>query len=59
MLLKVYCVYVTLCLFSVITFTRRDAETEEQRRGLLQDDSSDEGSPNRRYVLLLQGDLKN
>ncbi|XP_051277583.1 G-protein coupled receptor-associated protein LMBRD2B [Dicentrarchus labrax] len=33
---------------SVITFTRRDGETEEQQRGLLQYNSSDEGSPNRR-----------
>ncbi|XP_019959056.2 G-protein coupled receptor-associated protein LMBRD2B-like isoform X2 [Paralichthys olivaceus] len=30
------------------TFTGRDVETEEQQRGLLQDHSSDEGSPNRR-----------
>lgn len=33
---------------SVVTFTRRDEEMEEQRRGLLQHNSSDEGSPNRR-----------
>ncbi|XP_031712019.1 G-protein coupled receptor-associated protein LMBRD2B-like [Anarrhichthys ocellatus] len=33
---------------SVITFTRRDGEEEEQKRGLLRDNSSDEGSPNRR-----------
>ncbi|XP_054466966.1 G-protein coupled receptor-associated protein LMBRD2B-like [Anoplopoma fimbria] len=33
---------------SVITFTRRDGEEEEQRRSLLRDNSSDEGSPNRR-----------
>ncbi|XP_044051851.1 G-protein coupled receptor-associated protein LMBRD2B-like [Siniperca chuatsi] len=33
---------------SVVTFTRRDGEMEEQQRGLLQDNSSDEGSPNRR-----------
>ncbi|XP_070689553.1 G-protein coupled receptor-associated protein LMBRD2B-like isoform X2 [Pempheris klunzingeri] len=30
------------------TFTRRDGEMEEQHRGLLQDNSSDEDSPNRR-----------
>lgn len=33
---------------SVMTFTRRDGEMEEQWRGLLQDNSSEEGSPNRR-----------
>ncbi|XP_033476515.2 G-protein coupled receptor-associated protein LMBRD2a [Epinephelus lanceolatus] len=33
---------------SVITFSRGDGEMEEQQRGLLQDNSSDEGSPNRR-----------
>ncbi|XP_034398147.1 G-protein coupled receptor-associated protein LMBRD2B-like isoform X2 [Cyclopterus lumpus] len=34
---------------SVVTFTRRDGEDEEeQRRGLLRDHSSDEGSPNKR-----------
>uniref|UniRef100_UPI0037E82DC4 G-protein coupled receptor-associated protein LMBRD2a n=1 Tax=Semicossyphus pulcher TaxID=241346 RepID=UPI0037E82DC4 len=33
---------------SVITFARGDMETEEQQRGLLHDNSSDEGSPNRR-----------
>lgn len=33
---------------SAITFTRRDVETDEQQRGLLQDHSSDEDSPNRR-----------
>ncbi|KAM9360954.1 G-protein coupled receptor-associated protein LMBRD2a [Symphorus nematophorus] len=33
---------------SVITFTGGDGETEEQQRSLLQDNSSDEGSPNRR-----------
>ncbi|XP_074526397.1 G-protein coupled receptor-associated protein LMBRD2B-like [Halichoeres trimaculatus] len=33
---------------SVVTFTGRDVETEEQQRGLLQDNSSDEGSPSRR-----------
>ncbi|XP_070760585.1 G-protein coupled receptor-associated protein LMBRD2a [Enoplosus armatus] len=33
---------------SVITFTRRDGETEEQQRGLLQGNSSDEDLPNRR-----------
>ncbi|XP_023270182.1 LMBR1 domain-containing protein 2-B-like isoform X1 [Seriola lalandi dorsalis] len=32
---------------SVITVTRRDGETDEQQTGLLQDNSSDEGSPNR------------
>lgn len=35
---------------SVITFTRRDVETDEQQRGLLQDHSSDEDSPNRRSI---------
>ncbi|CAJ1068920.1 G-protein coupled receptor-associated protein LMBRD2B-like [Xyrichtys novacula] len=33
---------------SAVTFTGRDMETEEQQRGLLQDNSSDEDSPNRR-----------
>ncbi|XP_041793274.1 G-protein coupled receptor-associated protein LMBRD2a [Chelmon rostratus] len=33
---------------SVITFARRDGETDEQQRSLLHDRSSDEGSPNRR-----------
>ncbi|XP_059193816.1 G-protein coupled receptor-associated protein LMBRD2a [Centropristis striata] len=33
---------------SVVTFNRRDREEEEQRRGLLRDNSSDEGSPSRR-----------
>ncbi|XP_036954906.1 G-protein coupled receptor-associated protein LMBRD2a isoform X2 [Acanthopagrus latus] len=33
---------------SVITFNRRDRDTEEQQRGLLQHNSSDEDSPNRR-----------
>ncbi|KAL7392006.1 hypothetical protein ABVT39_017964 [Epinephelus coioides] len=33
---------------SVITFSRGDGEMEEQQRGLLQGNSSDEGSPNRR-----------
>lgn len=47
--LTVYCVYV-MSSFSVITFSRGDGEAEEQQRGLLQDNSSDEGSPNRRYV---------
>ncbi|XP_041644364.1 G-protein coupled receptor-associated protein LMBRD2B-like [Cheilinus undulatus] len=33
---------------SVAAYTRKDVETEEQQRHLLQDNSSDEGSPSRR-----------
>ncbi|XP_069555539.1 G-protein coupled receptor-associated protein LMBRD2B-like isoform X1 [Brachyistius frenatus] len=33
---------------NVITFTRRDGKTEEQQARLLQDNSRDDGSPNRR-----------
>ncbi len=47
------CIHCSLSL-SVITFSRGDGEAEEeQQRSLLHDNSSDEGSPNRRYIFLL------